>query len=125
MESNAAMAPAVVTSDDKIHQVATTAQGYYDSDDVFNYYPHVNYRVYYNVTSRGIKESLEYKSKTIIRTSSVPQCKWATEGVFVHASGHISGNMGDENVRPCHRTTTCCGRVEQVTTSHKVLVREI
>lgn len=31
----------MVTSDDKIRQVATMAQDYYDSDDVFNYYRQV------------------------------------------------------------------------------------
>ena len=35
---------AMTTADDKIRHIAKTAQDYYDSDDVFNYYRQVKYR---------------------------------------------------------------------------------
>ena len=44
----------MTTPDDKIRQIAKTAQDYYDSDDVFNYYPQVNSRAYSSIQNRGL-----------------------------------------------------------------------
>lgn len=45
---------AMTTPDDKIRQIAKTAQDYYDADDVFNYYRQVKYRTYSRIQNRGL-----------------------------------------------------------------------
>ena len=51
MEANTAMASGAVASSDKSCKLATTAQDYYDTDEVINYYRQVRNRAYVIATS--------------------------------------------------------------------------
>ena len=56
MEANPAVSPAEMASDDKLCEITTTAQTYYDSDELYHYHRHVRNRAYTMAAenSRGI-----------------------------------------------------------------------